>query len=241
VHRTDATRPAELLWYWGCLYVQAATIGFAMSAWGEFAFIVATASREAGTLDSDTYGAIILAVLVSAIYSPLAVKLAVTQRRAHETARNEMFMQQGAADHPKDAAGHTLHKVYYIARVQTASKWGLMDSLMKCVHELLELDVVDFRVHNKGGSSCFELYLRDRKLWAPNTHVSIAPYSDQVRETDSSRRALRQLIASSQSTTTSTLRHSQLGAVAPAYPSSWPHAQCADVMGKCVASRGEHR
>ena len=112
---------------------EAATIGFAMSAWGEFAFIVATASREAGTLDSDAYGAIVLAVLISAVYSPLAVKLAITQKPAHETARDEMVKHQDAAGHPKDAAGHTLHKVYYIARVQTASKWGLMDNLMRCV------------------------------------------------------------------------------------------------------------
>jgi len=42
--------------------------------------------------------------------------------------------------------------------------------------------VVDFRVHNKGGSSCFELYLRDRELWAPNTHAPIQPYTDQVNK-----------------------------------------------------------
>ena len=50
------------------------------------------------------------------------------------------------------------------------------------MHEVLELDVVDFRVHNKGGSSCFELYLRDRELWAPNTHAPIQPYTDQVNK-----------------------------------------------------------
>jgi hypothetical protein len=33
-----------------------------MAAWGEFAFIVATASREAGTMDPDAYGAVILVV-----------------------------------------------------------------------------------------------------------------------------------------------------------------------------------
>ena len=64
----------------------AATIGFAMAAWGEFAFIVATTSREMGTLDADTYGAVVLAVLMSVIYSPLAVKIACTARGGHKYA-----------------------------------------------------------------------------------------------------------------------------------------------------------
>eukprot|EP00232_Nephroselmis_pyriformis_P015211 CAMPEP_0182888814 /NCGR_PEP_ID=MMETSP0034_2-20130328/21666_1 /TAXON_ID=156128 /ORGANISM="Nephroselmis pyriformis, Strain CCMP717" /LENGTH=934 /DNA_ID=CAMNT_0025022269 /DNA_START=70 /DNA_END=2871 /DNA_ORIENTATION=+ len=51
-----------------------ATIGWAMSAWGEFAFIVATTARELGSLDEETYGAVILAVLLSTIYSPLMTK-----------------------------------------------------------------------------------------------------------------------------------------------------------------------
>jgi hypothetical protein len=337
---------------------QAATIGFAMSAWGEFAFIVATASREAGTLDSDSYGAVILAVLVSAVYSPLAVKIAIAQvpcrvtlttpcpltstsharnpfnlnffdsaqclmvrrwrligyfpilynplpsyvphsaaqaqrsqrwrdasgsalrirtpenkgtflpsprrrspltrrpghalgrwQKSKNDMRDEKRLRQNPDGAPKDADGHVLHKVrnpiqlntrtsvviisvapgiqgpsgsrqrgswehiltvflrlsiksctnifapnsygtdvrplcilqvYYVARIQTRSKWGLMDSLMKCVHDTLQVDVVDFRVHNKGGSSCFELYLRDRELWAPNTHAVVQPYTDQV-------------------------------------------------------------
>jgi Kef-type K+ transport system membrane component KefB len=40
--------------------VEASKIGFAMSAWGEFAFIVATASRSAGTLGHEEFSAVIL-------------------------------------------------------------------------------------------------------------------------------------------------------------------------------------
>ena len=49
---------------------EGAKVGFAMAAWGEFAFIVATASREAGSLSDDDYAAVVFAVLLSAIYSP---------------------------------------------------------------------------------------------------------------------------------------------------------------------------
>ena len=57
--------------------VEASKIGFAMSAWGEFAFIVATASREAGTLGHQEFSAVILCVLLSAVYAPLCVSQAI--------------------------------------------------------------------------------------------------------------------------------------------------------------------
>ena len=41
-----------------------------MSAWGEFAFILATASFAVGALDQESFSAVLLAVLLSVIISP---------------------------------------------------------------------------------------------------------------------------------------------------------------------------
>merc|ERR1711994_48603 len=53
-------------------------VGFSMSAWGEFAFILATASYAAGTLDQESFSAVLLAVLLSVIYSPYALSFTIS-------------------------------------------------------------------------------------------------------------------------------------------------------------------
>jgi len=53
------------------------SVGFSMSAWGGgFAFILATVSYSEGQLDEESFSAVLLAVLLSVIYSPYG--LAVT-------------------------------------------------------------------------------------------------------------------------------------------------------------------
>ena len=41
------------------------TIGFSMSAWGEFAFILATASFAVGAFDKESFSSVLIAVLLS--------------------------------------------------------------------------------------------------------------------------------------------------------------------------------
>mmetsp|Transcript_47737 Transcript_47737/g.88835 ORF Transcript_47737/g.88835 Transcript_47737/m.88835 type:complete len:772 (-) Transcript_47737:210-2525(-) len=165
---------------------EAAKIGFAMSAWGEFAFIVATASREAGTLDSDSYGAVLLAVLLSAVYSPYAVKLAIGDPDAPTTTSvtslvvpsmkgNELYAEEAR----RSVDGKPLHHVYYQCVIQCRSKWGLTDVLLKAVHDKMNLDIVDFRIHNAGGASVFDLYMRDRDIWAPNSDEP-GPHTEKI-------------------------------------------------------------
>lgn len=49
-------------------------ISFAMSAWGEFAFVVAEAAGgELGIMDKDTQASVLLAVLLSVIIAPSCV------------------------------------------------------------------------------------------------------------------------------------------------------------------------
>merc|ERR1719384_2802563 len=45
-------------------------VGFSMSAWGEFAFILATTSFAEGSMDKESFSAVLLAVLLSVIVSP---------------------------------------------------------------------------------------------------------------------------------------------------------------------------
>ena len=146
-------------------------IGFAMSAWGEFAFIVATASREAGTLDSDTYGAVVLAVLLSAIYSPFLTKAACDSEPGG--ARRKYLccgpvIEGDGAGIEGTLNGRTLHRVYYSCSVQCRGSWGLTDNITSGLHrEDSGVDLLDFRIHRSGNTSLVELALRDRSLMAP--------------------------------------------------------------------------
>merc|ERR1719411_1703841 len=53
-------------------------VGFSMSAWGEFAFILATASYGAGQMDKESFSAVLLAVLLSVIYSPYGLSFTIS-------------------------------------------------------------------------------------------------------------------------------------------------------------------
>mmetsp|Transcript_12442 Transcript_12442/g.34930 ORF Transcript_12442/g.34930 Transcript_12442/m.34930 type:complete len:706 (-) Transcript_12442:427-2544(-) len=131
-------------------------IGFAMSAWGEFAFVVATTSRELGSMSDDTFGAVVLAVLLSAFYSPLAVQATImlSKRKA----------MRGAQE------SEPAHGVYFKATLNIKSRWGLTDLLLRTLHEL-ELDIVEFRIQSSSPRwSNFLVFLRDRKLQIPINH-----------------------------------------------------------------------
>ena len=55
-------------------------VGFAMSAWGEFAFIVASSAHAMLLLDDDLYSASLFAVLLSVIIGPYALRLTLLMK-----------------------------------------------------------------------------------------------------------------------------------------------------------------
>ena len=171
---------------------EAAKIGFAMSAWGEFAFIVATASREAGTLGHQEFSAVILCVLLSAMYAPLAVNYAINaEKRAaglgKDGKRSLSLVDSGrrkwlccgprvmrrkasflTADMP-DGKTRAVYRVYYVCAIECPSRWGLNDAVLRAVyHPSVNLDVLDVSLEPRGNDTmACELFLRDPSLRAP--------------------------------------------------------------------------
>ena len=148
-------------------------IGFAMSAWGEFAFIVATASRETGTMSEDVFGAVVLAVLLSAFYSPLATQLtiSITDRRA---AAAKLVKPSG------DSEDGVLHRVYYKVELNVKNRWGLTDKLLREIHHM-ELDVVEFNVRSISSKmSRFLIFTADQTITAPLLQARRSGKGDQI-------------------------------------------------------------
>ena len=171
---------------------EAAKIGFAMSAWGEFAFIVATASREAGTLGKQEFSAVILCVLLSAMYAPLAVNSAIkAEKRAaglgKDGKRSLALVESGRSRWlccgPKVLKRHVsfttlampdgkqtaVYRVYYVCAIECPSRWGLNDAVLRAVyHPSVNLDVLDVSLEPRGNDAmACELFLRDPILRAP--------------------------------------------------------------------------
>ena len=172
--------------------VEASKIGFAMSAWGEFAFIVATASREAGTLGHQEFSAVILCVLLSAVYAPLCVSQAIKAEKrgaglGKDGKRSLALVNSGERKWwccgPKmmrreisfttaampDGNKRAIYRVYYVCAIECPSRWGLNDAVLRAVYNpLVDLDVLDVSLESRGNDvmAC-ELFLKDPSLQAP--------------------------------------------------------------------------
>ena len=56
-------------------------VGFAMTAWGEFAFITAATAKEAGIIDAELFSSAILAVMLSVVVSPVLLRLVIVRNQ----------------------------------------------------------------------------------------------------------------------------------------------------------------
>merc|ERR1719266_316289 len=111
-------------------------VGFSMSAWGEFAFILATASYGAGTMDKESFSAVLLAVLLSVIFSPwgLTFNIAYWDKQAQKKMDAKL----------SEYENQNVHPLYFAINTKSRGSWGQNDKLLKAVFDL-NLEIVDFR------------------------------------------------------------------------------------------------
>merc|ERR1712087_691553 len=111
-------------------------VGFSMSAWGEFAFILATASYASGTLDDESFAAVLLAVLLSVIYSPYLLTLTISYYNKKQ--------QKDMDAHLKQYEDTNLHPLYFAINTKSRGSWGHQDKILKKLFNL-NLEIIDFR------------------------------------------------------------------------------------------------
>eukprot|EP00484_Ammonia_sp_Unknown_P008699 CAMPEP_0197079908 /NCGR_PEP_ID=MMETSP1384-20130603/213862_1 /TAXON_ID=29189 /ORGANISM="Ammonia sp." /LENGTH=773 /DNA_ID=CAMNT_0042518789 /DNA_START=52 /DNA_END=2373 /DNA_ORIENTATION=- len=112
------------------------TVGFSMSAWGEFAFILATASYAEGTIDKESFSAVLLAVLLSVIYSPYALSFNISYF--------EKKSKQKMDDSIKEYEDKNVHPLYFAINTKAEGHWGHQDKILKKLFNL-NLEIIDFR------------------------------------------------------------------------------------------------
>merc|ERR1719464_2095523 len=111
-------------------------VGFSMSAWGEFAFILATASYGAGTMDKESFSAVLLAVLLSVIFSPWGSTFNISYW--DKQAQKKMDAKLSEYEN------QNVHPLYFAINTKSRGSWGQNDKLLKAVFDL-NLEIVDFR------------------------------------------------------------------------------------------------
>merc|ERR1719266_1838169 len=112
-------------------------VGFSMSAWGEFAFILATTSYAEGTMDKESFSAVLLAVLLSVILSPYGLSFTISYY--------EKQAQKKMDDHLAQFNDKNLHPLYFGINTKARGSWGHQDKILKAIFDL-ELEIIDFRL-----------------------------------------------------------------------------------------------
>lgn len=113
-----------------------AIIAWSMSAWGEFAFILATTSYADGTIDKVTFSAVLLAVLLSVIVSPLMLSMSISYFDKRE--KNKI------SEELEKFEGTNLHPVYYAINTKSRGSWGHQHKILDKLFNL-QLEIIDFR------------------------------------------------------------------------------------------------
>jgi len=128
-------------------FYDAMKLGSAMSAWGEFAFILATMSHSAHVIDDDQFASVILAILLSVIIGPILLAYAI-QKSNDDKRSTVMSIAQSLDDLEVDPEYQT--RKYFKIIMKSQVQWGFLWKAENCF-ALLDLEVVDRRIDYAGG------------------------------------------------------------------------------------------
>ncbi|KAL1495156.1 hypothetical protein AB1Y20_017021 [Prymnesium parvum] len=159
-------------------------VGFAMAAWGEFAFITATTARAEGIIDQKTFSAVILAVVISVVVSPILLRWTIVRSSRHAVASIEAAAQSTvksyvcASTHvpsPPSAEGATRQP-----SLEEARRSLLRSPLAQPCFPLLlaRLPVITPRLHAVQAPVCYHLHTQSSACWGLNARLLDA-LSDQ--------------------------------------------------------------
>lgn len=152
--------------------------GFSLAAEGEFAFVIAVFAVDAELIDVQTYSSIVLAVLLSTIIPPFALRFTISwyNKKAEEAvqlaAEEEMRRRHDLESHVEVTdeqreeqlrAGIKNQTVVFLCiQTQSSSRWGLIHMIMNCLFKQ-GLEFIDHRSwHPRGVNTTLvnEIYVR---------------------------------------------------------------------------------
>merc|ERR1719356_1610144 len=163
--------------------------GCSMAAEGEFAFVIAVFAVDNGLIDADLYASIVLAVLVSTILPPFALRYTIAHynkvaenliMQAEELERRRSILEDNTDDSlhmsPEEKEKRLRERieankiVFFCIQIQSSSTWGLIPKIISTLASL-KLEVIDNRSwHPRGVDSTLmtEIFLQDESFLQGN-------------------------------------------------------------------------
>ncbi|KAL7533649.1 hypothetical protein ACHAXR_005367 [Thalassiosira sp. AJA248-18] len=153
--------------------------GFSMAAEGEFAFVIAVFAKDQELISADLYASIVLAVLISTIIPPFALRFTISYynkitekmvKQAEELERQRAHAAEDALNLTPEEQEKRLREnieankiVFLCIQIQCASTWGLIPKIISTLSSL-KLEVIDNRSwHPRGVDSTLmtEIFVQD--------------------------------------------------------------------------------
>ena len=151
--------------------------GFSMAAEGEFAFVIAVFGVDNGLIDKDLYASIVLAVLISTIIPPFALRFTISyyNKKAEEAVKRvvqdemrrkhdlESTIEAPDREQVLEEGIRNKTAVFLCIQTQSQASWGLMHRLMGALAKL-GLEVIDHRAWSPRGVQTTlinEIYAKD--------------------------------------------------------------------------------
>lgn len=136
--------------------------GFSMAAEGEFAFVIAVFAVDKGLIDEDLYASLVLAILISTIIPPFALRFTISfynkkgeqavARAAEEEEQRDhsMILDVKSGDEELVDGIKNQTQVFLVIQTQSESTWGLLIKIMGVLGRK-GLDVIDHRAWSPRG------------------------------------------------------------------------------------------
>jgi len=177
--------------------------GCSMAAEGEFAFVIAVFSKDAGLISADLYASIVLAVLISTIIPPFALRATISYynkvaekivKEAESKERRRSSVATGSLELTPEEQEKQLrdnidaNKIIFLCiQVQCSSTWGLIPKIISTL-TTLKVEVIDNRSwHPRGVDSTLmtEIFVQDNyflHLTDEETSKTVDERIDEVHE-----------------------------------------------------------
>jgi hypothetical protein len=151
--------------------------GFSMAAEGEFAFVIAVFAKDQNLISADLYASIVLAVLISTIIPPFALRFTISHynKMAEKMVQNAEEMERARASVTGEGLSPEeqekllrenikANKVVFLCiQIQCASTWGLIPKIISTL-TALKVEIIDNRSwHPRGVDSTLmtEIFVQD--------------------------------------------------------------------------------
>lgn len=135
--------------------------GLSMTCRGEFSFIIAAFGLQNKLLNEEMYGSIVLAVLLSAITSPLCLMKSIAK---FKDLQKEYLKSTNPTTADKEGDGKM--PLFIKIHIETEGAWGLIDVIRTELHKL-DLVIEDFRTSHERGVNAIitnDIYARVNEI-----------------------------------------------------------------------------